>query len=66
MFDKAEDCALSLTRKVTRHMIEGIRSIKSAVETDSRLEGLVSANFCDAVAGICGQGPDVEVEFQVQ
>ena len=53
IFDHSDSAADSLTRKVTRHLIEGIHSIKTAVDTKSQPEILVSANFCDALAGIC-------------
>lgn len=66
IFDKADECAESLTRKVTRHLIEGIHSIKSAVDTESELIIPVSANFCDAVIGICGQHMEALVNFRTQ
>lgn len=66
IFDKADECAESLTRKVTRHLIEGICSIKTAIDTESELNIPVSANFCDAVVGICGQCAGALVDFHVQ
>ena len=66
IFDKADECAESLTRKVTRHLIEGIHSIKAAVDTESELKIPVSANFCDAVVGICGQRTNALVDFHAQ
>lgn len=66
VFDSDETCAQSLTRSATRHIVEGIHSIKSAIDTDTPLSIPVSADFCDAVAGICGLGPEAEVAFQVQ
>ncbi len=60
------ECAQSLTRKVTRHIVEAIHSMKSAVDAGSCLDIPVSANFCDAVANICDQHPKAEVVFQVQ
>ena len=64
--DNEEECAQSLTRQVTRHIVEGIKSIISATETKSSLDIPVSANFCDAVASICDQPPETEVDIQVQ
>lgn len=66
IFDKADECAESLTRKVTRHLIEGINSIKTAVDTESEMETSVSANFCDALVGICGQRAEALVDFNIQ
>lgn len=66
IFDKVDDCADSLTRKVTRHLIEGIHAIKTAVDTESDLQIPVSSNFCDAVVGICGQRTDALVDFHAQ
>ena len=66
IFDKADECAESLTRKVTRHLIEGIHSIKAAIDSESELEIPVSANFCDAVIGICGQRAEALVDFHAQ
>lgn len=66
IFDEADECAESLTRKVTRHLIEGIHSIKVAIDTESEPEIPVSANFCDAVIGICGQRTEALVDFHAQ
>ena len=66
IFDYSDNAADSLTRKVTRHLIEGIYSIKAAVDTKSKPEILVSANFCDALAGICRQHADTLIEFHAK
>lgn len=66
IFDAADECAESLTRKVTRHIIEGIHSIKVAIDTEAEPEVPVSANFCDAVIGICGQRTEALVDFHAQ
>ena len=66
VFDNEDDCASSLTRQVTRHVIEGIYSIKTAIDNDSMADVKVSANFCDAVVGICGQYANAQVDFQAQ
>lgn len=66
IFDKEDECAESLTRKVTRHLMEGIHSIKAAVDTESEPEISVSANFCDAVIGVCGQRVEAIVDFHAE
>lgn len=52
IFNKADEYADSLTRKVTRHLLEGNHSIKTAVDTELELTIPVSTNFCDALHGL--------------
>ena len=66
VLEKTDECAQSLTRQASRHLIEGILAIKTAIDTGAEPKVPVSASFCDAILGICEQSTNVRVEFQMQ
>ena len=62
----ADTCATSLTRQATRHILEGIHSLKTAIDTGADLSIPVSADVCDSVASLCTLCPEAKVEIRVE
>ena len=69
-FSEEEQCANSLTRKVTSRVMNNIASIKKSIDDDdiNKLferedENLISANFYEALAGLNLEFENADVEF---
>ena len=66
IFERPGEYAESLTRKVTRHLMEGVFAIKTAIDTGARPDIPLGSDFCEALAGICDQPSGSQVSFHVQ
>lgn len=66
IFDASQTCAASLTRQVTRHVLEGIHSLKTAIDTGSDLQIRVSTHFCDTLSNLCSLCTDAKMDIRVE
>ena len=66
VWDHADICARSLTRRAMRHLMEGMHALCAALDAGSRPEIPVSTDFCRTLAGICSQCGAGSVHVQAQ
>ena len=64
--DGAEECAESLARGVTRHLMEGIWQLKTADNAVSGAGIPIGATFLEAIADLCKLRAGAQADFQLQ